>query len=157
MGRKGKSPHDPAAREVAALWLFQLGAVDTVRPTCAKESPRNRILTLIYKIVPRSLWTMATAQGSFAGAPVDLADGYIHFSTLETVQETADKHFHGQDDLLLVAFYDAALGPALRYEASRGGQLFPHLYAPLPCATALWVKPMPMAANGTHDLSELLS
>jgi uncharacterized protein (DUF952 family) len=102
------------------------------------------------------LWQEAERSGTFAGAPVDLADGYIHFSTTDTVQETADKHFRGQDDLLLIAFDDGELGPQLKYEASRGGQLFPHLYAPLPVAKARFVKAIAMNADGHHDLSELL-
>ncbi len=114
-------------------------------------------MALIYKIAPRLLWQEAERSGTFAGAPVDLADGYIHFSTRDTVQETADKHFRGELDLLLIAFEDSELGPALKYEASRGGQLFPHLYAPLPTAKARFVKPIVTRADGTHDLSELLS
>ena len=114
-------------------------------------------MALIYKITPRPEWESAQAAGVFMGAPVDLADGFIHFSTAEQVQETADKHFAGQTNLLLAAFEAEALGPALRWEPSRGGQLFPHLYAPLPTSAALWVKPMPLGASGKHDLSELLS
>ena len=114
-------------------------------------------VALIYKIAPRLLWQEAERVGTFNGAPVDLADGFIHFSTADSVQETADKHFHGQDDLLLIAFEDGELGPQLKYEGSRGGRLFPHLYAPLPVSAAKWVKPIAMSADGKHDLSELLS
>ena len=85
----------------------------------------------IYKIVTAEQWRAALAAGVFAGAPVDLADGFIHFSTAAQVQETARRHFAGQPDLLLVAFDAKALGPALRFEPSRGGDLFPHLHAPL--------------------------
>jgi len=112
---------------------------------------------LIYKIAPRLLWQEAERSGVFKGAPVDLADGFIHFSTADTAQETATKHFRGQDDLLLIAFDDAELGPQLKYEVSRGGQLFPHLYAPLSVAFAKWVRLIPMSADGHHDLTELLS
>jgi len=114
-------------------------------------------LALIYKITPRAEWTNAQATGVFLGAPVDLADGFIHFSTADQVQETADKHFAGQTDLLLAAFEAEALGEALRWEPSRGGQLFPHLYASLPTAAAAWVKPIALGADGKHDFSELLS
>ena len=114
-------------------------------------------MALIYKITPRSPWASAQAEGVFKGAPVDLADGFIHFSTMDQVQETADKHFTGQVDLLLAAFDAEALGEALRWEPSRGGQLFPHLYAPLPTGAAAWVKPIPLGADGKHDFSELLS
>ena len=86
----------------------------------------------IYKILPRTLWQEAQTKGVFSGAPVDLADGYIHFSTAAQVRETAAKHFAAQDDLLLLTINDQALGPALIYEPSRGGDLFPHLYGPMP-------------------------
>ena len=113
-------------------------------------------MTLVYKIVPRDLWRAAEAKGEFAGAPVDLADGFIHFSTAEQTAETAAKHFRGQSDLLLVAVEAEALGAALRYEPSRGGALFPHLYAPLPVAAARRVDPIPLSADGGHDFAELL-
>ena len=114
-------------------------------------------MTLIYKIVPDALWRAAEARGQFDGAPVDLADGYIHFSTAAQTQETADKHFAGQGDLLLVAFDDADLGPGLKWEPSRGGQLFPHLYGPLPTRLARSANPMPIGADGRHDIASLLS
>lgn len=113
-------------------------------------------MTLVYKIVPRDLWRAAETAGEFAGAPVDLADGYIHFSTAEQTRETAAKHFRGQSDLLLVAVEAEALGPALRYEPSRGGALFPHLYAALPLGAVRRVDPIPLAANGGHDFAGLL-
>lgn len=111
-------------------------------------------MTTIYKIVPRSLWDEAVAKGRFDGAPVDLADGYIHFSTAGQVRETAAKHFRGQHDLLLVAVSGEALGEALRYEPSRGGDLFPHLYGPLDPAQALFVEPLPLGEDGTHRFPE---
>ena len=110
---------------------------------------------IIYKIVPRPLWRKAETQGAFAGAPVDLADGYIHFSTAAQVAETAAKHFARQDDLLLVAVVAERLGEALKWEVSRGGALFPHLYAPLDPASVLWVKPLPLGAGGGHVFPEL--
>ena len=100
-------------------------------------------MALVYKIVPRALWLEAETTGSFAGAPVDLADGFIHLSAEDQLAETARRHFAGQSDLLLVAVEADALGDALRWEPSRGGALFPHLYGALPVASALWVKPMP--------------
>lgn len=105
---------------------------------------------LIYKICPQSLWRQAEREGVLAGAPVDLADGFIHFSTGAQVRETAAKHFSGQDDLLLVAIDEEKLGEALKYEISRGGQPFPHLYAPLPLDAVHWVKPLPLGADGRH-------
>lgn len=110
---------------------------------------------IIYKIVPTSLWQAARQQGRFEGAPVDLADGFIHFSTAEQAPETAAKHFAGQTDLLLVAIDGAALGAALVYEPSRGGQLFPHLYGALPLDAVLWEKPLPLGADGRHAFPEM--
>ncbi len=111
---------------------------------------------LILKIVPRALWLEAEGNGLFLGAPVDRADGFIHFSTRDQVEETAAKHFAGEHDLLLVAVDAARLGEALRFEPSRGGALFPHLYAPFIVADAAWVKPLPLGADGRHDFSGLL-
>lgn len=111
--------------------------------------------TFIYKIVPAPLWQEAQAPGRFDGAPVDVADGYIHFSTAAQVRETAARHFKGQDDLLLVAIDGAKLGEALRFEVSRGGALFPHLYAPLDPAMAEWVKPLPLGTDGSHIFPDL--
>jgi uncharacterized protein (DUF952 family) len=104
----------------------------------------------IYKITPQAPWREAEASGRFTGAPIDVADGFIHFSTAAQVRETAVKHFSGQTDLLLVAIDGASLGDALKYEVSRGGALFPHLYGVLELDTVLWVKPLPLGADGTH-------
>ncbi|GAC1339742.1 MAG: DUF952 domain-containing protein [Beijerinckiaceae bacterium] len=112
-------------------------------------------LALIYKIVPAALWRAAEALGRFEGAPVDRADGFIHFSTAAQLRETAAKHFAGARGLLLVSVDSARLGPALRYEPSRGGALFPHLYAPLQLADVLRVVPLPQDAGG-HAFDGLL-
>lgn len=109
----------------------------------------------IYKISPRATWMAAQARNVFAGAPVDLADGYIHFSTAAQVRETAAKHFAGAADLVLVAVDVAALGAALKWEPSRGGALFPHLYADLPMTAVRWVKPLPLGADGDHQFPPL--
>ncbi len=111
-------------------------------------------MTTIYKIVPRSLWDAAVAEGRFDGAPVDLADGYIHFSTVDQVRETAARHFAGESDLLLVAVEADALGDLLRFEPSRGGALFPHLYGPLDPASASRVAELPLGDDGTHRFPE---
>jgi len=108
---------------------------------------------VIYKIVPASLWP--TLGQAFAGAPVDLADGFIHFSTKAQVAETADRHFAGADDLLLVAVDATQLGEALEWEASRGGDFFPHLYGPLPLSAVLWARPLPLGGDGRHDFPAL--
>ncbi|MBY6243623.1 DUF952 domain-containing protein [Methylosinus sp. Sm6] len=112
-------------------------------------------MTLIYKIVPESLWREAQAAGVFAGAGVDIADGFIHFSTRAQVEETAARHFTGARDLLLVAVEAERLGAALRFEPSRGGDLFPHLYGALPLDAVARVDPLPLRADGRHDVDGL--
>lgn len=104
--------------------------------------------TFIYKIAPRADWDKAVAAGAFTGAPVDIADGFIHFSTAEQLAETAARHFHGQTGLVIIAIDAAALGPALKWEPSRGGALFPHLYAPLDVAHARAVYDLPLSPAG---------
>lgn len=105
---------------------------------------------MIFKICPKSLWDEAIAAGAFYGAPVDLADGFIHFSTAAQVAETARRHFAGQDDLVLVTVESRNLGPALRWEESRGGDLFPHLYGPLPINSVKRTDPLPLGPGGEH-------
>ena len=107
-------------------------------------------MPLIYKICPAPLWRAAEAAGVFHGAPVDLADGYIHFSTAAQAAETAARHFAGQTGLLLISVDTAALGDALRWEPSRGGALFPHLYAPLMLPAVVRVVPLPLGPDGRH-------
>ncbi len=104
----------------------------------------------IYKICPAADWEAATRTGIFQGSPVDLRDGYIHLSTAEQIAETAARHFAGQNDLVLVAVDAAVLGDKLKWEPSRGGALFPHLYADLPVNAALWIKPLPLDETGRH-------
>lgn len=111
-------------------------------------------MTLIFKIVTVADWRAAEADGVFKGAAIDLADGYIHFSTGAQVTETAAKHFSGQRDLLLVAVDAAKLGDALKWEVSRGGALFPHLYAPLSLDAVTRVDALPLR-DGRHDLTGL--
>ena len=112
-------------------------------------------MALIYKICPQSLWRQAEDAGAFAGAPVDVADGFIHFSTAAQVRETAARHFDGQADLLLIAVDPDALGRGLRYEPSRGGDLFPHLYGALPLSAVRWVRPLHLGPDGRHVFPEL--
>jgi uncharacterized protein (DUF952 family) len=114
-------------------------------------------MTLIYKILPEKLWRDAEAKGSFEGASIDLTDGFIHFSTAEQTRETADKHFAGQTGLMLVAVEAEQFGDAMKWEVSRGGALFPHLYAAMPTTSAAWAKPIPLDAAGRHDFSGLLT
>ncbi|WP_420411720.1 DUF952 domain-containing protein [Roseibium sp.] len=112
-------------------------------------------MSVIFKIVPKTMWQDAETAGVFKGAPVDLADGFIHFSSAEQVRETAAKHFAGQTDLLIAAFDAAAFGEALKWEPSRGGALFPHLYEDLDPTSALWVKELPVDGDGAHQFPEL--
>jgi len=103
---------------------------------------------LIYKIFLRTEWDAFRAAGETAGAPVDLADGYIHFSAAPQLAETAAKYFASVSDLVLVACDAARLGPALKWEPSRGGALFPHLYRRLLLADVVWDKSLPLGATG---------
>nr|CAD6426245.1 hypothetical protein REQ54_02848 [Rhizobium sp. Q54] len=109
---------------------------------------------IVYKIVPRSLWQPARQGGVFGGAPIDLQDGFIHLSTAAQARETARLHFAGQKDLVLVAVDGEALGTALRFEPSRGGDLFPHLYAQLPMEAVAWERPLPLREDGQHVFPE---
>lgn len=113
-------------------------------------------MDLIYKIAPASLWRQAQDKGRFIGAPIDLTDGFIHFSTKEQAQETATKYFSGQADLLLIAVDAKRLGDDLRFEPARDGALFPHLYAPLPFDAVVSVKSLPLLPDGGHDFAGLL-
>jgi uncharacterized protein (DUF952 family) len=110
----------------------------------------------IYKICEDVLWREAEQAGTFCGAPVDSRDGFIHFSTAAQVRETAARHFEGADGLLLVAVDAGTLAGALKWEVSRGGDLFPHLYGALPLAAVLWVKPLPLGADRRHVFPEFL-
>jgi len=109
----------------------------------------------IYKICPASAWREAERLGVFRGSPVDLRDGFIHFSTASQVEETARKHFAGQIGLFLIAVDADALGDALRWERSRYDELFPHLYGPLGPAEATSVRPLPLGPDGQHVFPEL--
>jgi uncharacterized protein (DUF952 family) len=113
-------------------------------------------VTRIYKLVSRADWEAAEASGVFNGAAIDIADGFIHFSSAEQVEETAEKYFVGRTDLLLVAVDAAALGEALKWEVSRGGALFPHLYAPLPVEKVVRIDSLSIGADGLHDFSNIL-
>ena len=109
---------------------------------------RHDLRMLIFKIFRRPEWDAFRAAGETQGAPVDLADGFIHFSTAAQVTETAAKHFAAQSNLVLVACDPDALGPALKWEPSRGGALFPHLYRTLKLSEVIWDKSLPLGAAG---------
>ncbi len=131
-------------------WLY----ASPVKPPNCRQGidqplrPGAQTAMLIYKIFLRPEWDAFRRAGSTLGAPIDLADGYIHVSTAAQVAETARRHFANQSDLVLVALDDARLGPELRWEPSRGGQLFPHLYRPLVLDDVVWDKSLPLGASG---------
>lgn len=104
----------------------------------------------IYHICRCAEWEAAREAGHYAGSSQDRADGFIHFSGPDQVAVSAAKHRAGQTDLVLVAVDAAALGPELRWEASRGGALFPHLHGELPLTAVRWTKPLPLGADGRH-------
>ncbi|MBR9838294.1 DUF952 domain-containing protein [Salipiger thiooxidans] len=103
---------------------------------------------LIYKILRSEEWAALQSENETEGAPIDVADGYVHFSTLEQVRETASKHFDGIEGLYLLALEADDLGPDLKWEPSRGGALFPHLYGPLRLADVRWSRPLPLEVGG---------
>ncbi len=111
----------------------------------------------IYKICPASAWREAEREGVYRGSADDARDGFIHFSTAEQVAETAAKHFAGQTGLFLVAIDADALGAALRFEPSRGGALFPHLYGDLDIGAVTAVHELRTRADGTHDIPGLVA
>jgi uncharacterized protein (DUF952 family) len=104
----------------------------------------------IYKLVPAAAWQQAERLGRFTGSPVDVADGYIHFSTAAQVAETAAKHFAGVADLVLVQVATANVDAPLRWEPSRGGALFPHLYGDLSLRAVRAVTSLPLGDDGRH-------
>jgi uncharacterized protein (DUF952 family) len=109
---------------------------------------------LAYKLVDRAEWEAARAAGAYAGSAVDLADGYIHMSSAAQLAETARRHYAGRTDLLLIAVDLPGLGEALKWEASRGGDLFPHLFAPLPVAAAREERGLAVDAEGVMHFDD---
>jgi len=109
----------------------------------------------IYKILPRAAWTAAHEAGRFEGSPLDLTDGFIHFSTAPQAQETARRHFAGQADLVVLEVEADDLGEALKWEPSRGGDLFPHLYGALPASLVRYVTEAPLGEDGAPALGDL--
>ena len=112
-------------------------------------------MATIYKICPAGLWQEAVAAGVFTGSEVDRSDGYIHFSTAGQVADTLARHYPNVAGLVLAAFDLTKLSPPVRYEAARGGALFPHLYGTFDPKRALWVRPIALDAEGRHVLPEL--
>ena len=112
-------------------------------------------MSKIYKILPRSEWNAARAEGTFAGSAVDLADSFIHFSGHDTAQRTAELYFKGQADLMLLTVEADDLGEALKWEASRGGALFPHLFRALRVDEVVAERALELGADGVPILGEL--
>jgi uncharacterized protein (DUF952 family) len=112
-------------------------------------------MTRIYKILPGHEWTAAQALGRFEGSAIDHADGYIHLSTAAQSPETARKYFAGQGGLMILGLEGEALGPALKWEPSRGGDLFPHLYGPLPVELVDEARDLPLDGDGLPVLGDL--
>lgn len=117
--------------------------------------PGDGRLTRVYKILPRSAWEAARAEGVYRGSEVDRSDGFIHFSTAAQAAETARRHFRGQRDLVVLALDSADLGAPLKWEPSRGGDLFPHLYGDLATNLVLEVRAAPLDGDGVPDVGEL--
>lgn len=110
---------------------------------------------LIYKIFRQDEWALLRAAGATSGAPVDRQDGYIHFSTAAQLPETLAKHFAGQDDLILLACKSDRFGDDLRWEVSRGGAEFPHLYRQLRLEDIVWQRSVTLGADGRHVTGKL--
>ncbi|MGK2922024.1 MAG: DUF952 domain-containing protein [Methyloceanibacter sp.] len=108
----------------------------------------------LYKILADAAYEAAKSEGCFLGTSDDLRDGFIHLSARHQVETTLAKHYAGQEDLLLLAVDPDRLGPALKWEESRGGDLFPHLYAPLPLDSVLSAKPLRLDDDNTHILPD---
>jgi len=114
-------------------------------------------MSTAYKICERALWDDWQRAGMLQGAPVDLLDGFIHLSTAAQVRETAALYFAGMTDLMLVAIDSNEVADKLKWERSRGGDLFPHHYGPLPLTAVIWAKPLALDAERRHVFPESLA
>jgi len=130
------------------------GPIGSPRPAARAAANAERFVTTIYKICERASWRLAEQTGTYRGSAADARDGFIHFSMAAQLAATMAKHFAGHRDLLLVAIDGNALGAALKWEPSRGGELFPHLYAALPLTAVRWTKPVPDEVSGRRILPE---
>jgi uncharacterized protein (DUF952 family) len=138
-------------------------AIETLyrTPTTLRRPKRGRRLgrtmadDLIFHMCRRDEWQAALARGAYAGSSQDQADGFIHFSTATQIVESAARHRAGQEGLVLLAVDPAALGPTLRWEPSRGGQLFPHLHGDLAPSAVRWVHDLPLGPDGVHRFPNL--
>lgn len=107
-------------------------------------------IELIYKIETKKIWDKALSSGTYSGAPIDVSDGFIHFSTAAQARETAAKHFAGVKGLIIATFSASSFGSKLKWELSRGGALFPHLYGVLDMALVVATDELPVGENGQH-------
>jgi uncharacterized protein (DUF952 family) len=123
----------------------------------SKTSRKSGRLRTIYKICPASNWREAERQGTYRGSADDARDGFIHFSTAAQLAGTLQKHYFGQTGLFLVAIDADLLGDALRWEPSRGDDLFPHLYGALDLGAVTAVMDLRARSDGSHDIPELNS
>ncbi|EMI20309.1 protein containing DUF952 [Rhodopirellula maiorica SM1] len=105
----------------------------------------------IFKVLSADQWTRAQSEGEIRGAPIDIEDGFIHLSARDQVEETVAKHFAGQDDLVLILVDEAKLGDTIRWETSRGGALFPHVYGKIPCEAVIQTWPLRRSGDGKHQ------
>lgn len=144
------------------IWFEYEGEKGAIKASRNRIFPPSRNIVIpvvttatIYKICPAALWREALERGAFFGAPVDLVDGFIHFSSAGQVAETAAKHFGGQIDLVLLYVNTARLGAALKWEPSRGGALFPHLYGALALTAVTKVEPLLLGPDGQHRFPAL--
>ena len=111
-------------------------------------------MQLVYKIEDKSKWDEALANGVYKGAPIDLADGFIHFSTARQLRETAARHFGGRQGLIVAGIDTRLLGPQLKWEVSRGGALFPHLYTVLDMKAVVRTYDLVLDENGNHVFAD---
>ncbi len=117
---------------------------------CTVRDERVKLPETVYKILGIEEWDAALEAGEFTGSPVDLADGYLHFSTATQARETAAKHFAGRDDLILLVVASEPMARHYKMEVSRGGDLFPHLYANLPVSSVSQWQELPLGPDGAH-------
>jgi uncharacterized protein (DUF952 family) len=147
-----KSCHKSIAQELTSNPRHAYYADGERRSRC-----RAKFVTTIYKICDQAAWEEAQSAGKYRGSPVDHRDGFIHFSTAAQLPGTAAKHFAGLRGLVLAAVDGATLGADLRWEPSRGGELFPHLYAALPLSAVLWTLPLADEVDGHRAFPELVT
>ena len=149
-----------AALEVAevrryGLQGFRLSFEKSRMNSIASENPAT--VSTIYKVCLASAWREAERQGAYRGSDDDRRDGFIHFSTASQLAGTVAKHFAGQTGLFLIAVDTEVLGEALRWEPSRGGELFPHLYGELDTGAVIEIRDLRARSDGSHDIPELAS